>query len=279
MSSKFKYPNVAQALSRFAVVGVAGLVVILILSGLMTTTISSGFGGVRYSIFGGTDLSSRLGEGLKVFPPWVKIYKYDLRVQEHLEQLQALSSNGLSIEMDVSVRARPDPATLPRLHTVYGIEYYRKLVQPELQSAVREVVGDFTPEQLYSTMRAELQERIFEHVSGAVNDQFVTVDAVLIRDVTLPTEIKTAIENKLKEEQEAERYQFTLQKEELEAQRKRIEAQGQAEYQRIITESLSESFLRFKGIEATQQLASSPNAKTVIVGGGEDGLPVILGGQ
>jgi regulator of protease activity HflC (stomatin/prohibitin superfamily) len=209
----------------------------------------------------------------------VKIYKYDLRVQEHLEQLQALSSNGLSIEMDVSVRARPDPLTLPKLHTVYGVEYYRKLVQPELQSAVREVVGDFTPEQLYSTMRAELQERIFEHVSQAVNDQFITIDAVLIRDVTLPTEIKTAIENKLKEEQEAERYQFTLQKEALEAQRKEIEATGQAEYQRIITESLSESFLRFKGIEATQQLASSPNAKTVIVGGGGDGLPVILGGQ
>ena len=273
------YPKVTQALSRFAVFGVAGLVAILILSGLMTTTISSGFGGVRYSIFGGTDLSRKLGEGLKVFPPWVKIYKYDLRVQEHLEQLQALSSNGLSIEMDVSVRARPDPLTLPKLHTVYGVEYYRKLVQPELQSAVREVVGDFTPEQLYSTMRAELQERIFEHVSQAVNDQFITIDAVLIRDVTLPTEIKTAIENKLKEEQEAERYQFTLQKEALEAQRKEIEATGQAEYQRIITESLSESFLRFKGIEATQQLASSPNAKTVIVGGGGDGLPVILGGQ
>jgi regulator of protease activity HflC (stomatin/prohibitin superfamily) len=274
-----RYPKVTQALSRFAVFGVAGLVAILILSGLMTTTISSGFGGVRYSIFGGTDLSRKLGEGLKVFPPWVKIYKYDLRVQEHLEQLQALSSNGLSIEMDVSVRARPDPLTLPKLHTVYGVEYYRKLVQPELQSAVREVVGDFTPEQLYSTMRAELQERIFEHVSQAVNDQFITIDAVLIRDVTLPTEIKTAIENKLKEEQEAERYQFTLQKEALEAQRKEIEATGQAEYQRIITESLSESFLRFKGIEATQQLASSPNAKTVIVGGGGDGLPVILGGQ
>lgn len=279
MAKQFKYPNVARAFSRFAVFGVIGVVVILILSGLMTTTIPSGFGGVRYSIFGGTDLNGRLGEGLKVYPPWVKIYKYDLRVQEHLEQLQALSSNGLSIEMDVSVRARPDPATLPRLHTVYGLDYYRKLVQPELQSAVREVVGDFTPEQLYSTMRAELQERIHEHVRDAVNDQFVTVDAVLIRDVTLPTEIKVAIENKLKEEQEAERYQFTLQKEELEAQRKKIEAEGQAEYQRIITESLSEQFLRFKGIEATQELASSPNAKTVIVGAGNDGLPVILGGQ
>jgi regulator of protease activity HflC (stomatin/prohibitin superfamily) len=108
----------------------------------------------------------------------------------------------------------------------------------------------------------------------------VDIEAVLIRDVRLPRQIQAAIENKLKEEQEAERYEFTLEKERLEAQRKEIEARGEAEYQRIITESLSPAFLRFKGIEATQRLAESSNAKTVIVGGSETGgLPIILGGQ
>jgi regulator of protease activity HflC (stomatin/prohibitin superfamily) len=102
---------------------------------------------------------------------------------------------------------------------------------------------------------------------------------VLIRDLRLPEQIQVAIQNKLKEEQEAERYEFTIRKEELEAQRKKIEAEGEAEYQRIITASLSQQYLTFKGIEATQLLAASPNAKTIIVGGGESGLPVILGGQ
>ena len=140
-------------------------------------------------------------------------------------------------------------------------------------------MGRYTPEELYSSRRAELQVEVFERVKNSVGGQFVQVDAILIRDITLPEQIRGAIENKLKEEQEAERYQFTIQKERLEAERKAIEASGQAEYQRIITQSLSEQFLRFKGIEATQKLAESPNAKTVIIGSGKDGLPVILGGQ
>ena len=118
-----------------------------------------------------------------------------------------------------------------------------------------------------------------EQVRSAADGEYVAVEAVLIRDIQLPQQIQTAIENKLKEEQEAERYEFTLQKERLEAERKEIEAEGQATYQRIITESLSPAFLRFKGIEATQHLAESPNAKTVVVGSGESGLPLILGGN
>ena len=116
-------------------------------------------------------------------------------------------------------------------------------------------------------------------MKAGVEEQFVNIEAVLIRNIGLPDQIQRAIENKLTEEQAVERYYFTLQKDSLEAQRKKIEAEGQAQYQRIITESLSPAFLRFKGIEATQRLAESPNTKTVIVGGGESGLPVILGNQ
>jgi regulator of protease activity HflC (stomatin/prohibitin superfamily) len=196
-----------------------------------------------------------------------------------MEELDALSANGLAIGMDVSVRWRPLSAELPNLHTNYGPDYYRKLVQPEMRSAVREVVGRFTPEELYSTKRTELQEQIQARVEQGVEGRFVQVDAVLIRDLRLPEQIQVAIQNKLKEEQEAERYEFTIRKEELEAQRKKIEAEGEAEYQRIITASLSQQYLTFKGIEATQNLAASPNTKTIIVGAGGSGLPVILGGQ
>lgn len=245
----------------------------------MTTSIRSGEGAVKYSVFGGTDLDARFGEGLQVHAPWVELRRYDLRVQEQLEDITALSANGLQIGMDASIRWRPRAEALAQLHQTYGPEYYRVLVQPELRSAVREIVGQFTPEELYSTRRTELQEQVFNRVRTAVEGQFVQVEAILIRDIKLPEQIRTAIENKLKEEQEAERYQFTIQKEKLEAERKAIEASGQAEYQRIITQSLSDQFLRFKGIEATQKLAESPNTKTVIVGSGKDGLPVILGNQ
>lgn len=272
-----QFPNLTKAAMRFAVFGIIFVVVASIGGGCMTTSINSGQGAVKYSVFGGTDTDARFGEGLQIHAPWVSLYKYDLRVQEALEVIDALSSNGLSIGMDASIRWRPRPEDVAQLHVQYGADYYRKLVQPELRSAVREIVGQFTPEELYSSRRTELQTQIHERVRNIVETEFVSVDAVLIRDIKLPDQIKLAIENKLKEEQEAERYEFTIQKERLEAERKQIEATGEAEYQRIITASLSNQFLRFKGIEATQQLANSPNSKTVIVGGGGDGLPLILG--
>jgi regulator of protease activity HflC (stomatin/prohibitin superfamily) len=274
-----KYPNVTRAVSRVSVVAVVVVFLFALAGGCMTTSIRSGEAGVRYSQFGGTDLNNTYGEGLKIYPPWVSVIRYDVRVQEKLEGLEALSSNGLTIGMDVSIRWAPEATTLPQLHTTYGVDYYRKLVQPELRSAVREVVGQYTPDELYSSRRSELQSQIFERVKTGVEANYVNIQAVLIRDIRLPDQIRVAIENKLKEEQEAERYQFTIEKERLEAQRKEIEARGQAEYQRIITQSLSPNFLRFKGIEATQRLAESENTKTIIVGGGESGLPVILGGN
>ena len=274
-----KYPALTRVAIRFGVAAGTLIIFVALAAGCMSTTITSGQAGVLYTPFGGTDLDRVYGEGINLHAPWAEVIRYDVRVQERLENMEALSENGLSIGTEVSVRWRPDTGTLPRLHTTYGTDYYRKLIQPELRSVVREVVGQYTPEQLYSTQRAELQENIFTRVQSSVQDDFVRVEAILIRDVRLPEQIKIAIEEKLKEEQEAERYEFTIEKERLEAERKRIEAEGQAAYQRIITESLTSQFLRFKGIEATQQLADSPNSKTVIVGGGDDGLPLILGGR
>ena len=273
------YPNLTQAASKMIMGAVVFVIIAGLAGGCMTTTIGSGVAGVKYSRLSGTDLNSTYGEGLNIHPPWVEIVKYDARVQEQLEPITALSSDGLSISMDASIRWRPNAESLPQLHTTYGTGYYEKLVQPELRSAAREIVGQYTPEELYSSRRTELQQQIVERVKTGVEGQFVQIEAVLIRNIGLPEQIQRAIENKLTEEQAVERYFFTLQKDSLEAQRKKIEAEGQAEYQRIITESLSPQFLRFKGIEATQGLAESPNTKTVIVGGGESGLPVILGNQ
>lgn len=279
MDNRSNFSNPTRLLTRGAILLAVILVVGSLAAGCMTTTIVSGQAGVRYSPFGGTNLEDIFGEGLHIHAPWLQVTKYDVRVQEKLENMEALSSNGLSIGTDISVRWRPASETLPVLHVDYGVDYFRKLIGPELRSVVREVIGQFTPEELYSSRRTELQEQIFSRVKENVENENVIVEAILIRDVRLPEQIKVAIENKLKEEQEAERYEFTIEKERLEAERKRIEAEGEAAYQQIITASLSSQFLRFKGIEATQQLANSPNAKTVIVGSGSDGLPLILGGQ
>lgn len=274
------YPNLTKAALRATGGVIALLIIAVLIPGCMSTTVESGEAAVKYSVFGGTNLENTVGEGLQVHAPWVDIIRYDVRVQEQLEDITALSSNGLSIGMDVSVRWKPDAATLPQLHITYGTEYYRKLVQPELRSAAREVVGLFTPEELYSSKRDELQTEMIERVRQGVETEYVGIEAVLIRDVRLPQQIQSAIENKLQEEQEAQQYEFTLQKEKLEAERKQIEAEGEAEYQRIITESLSPSFLQFKGIEATRELAQSNNSKVVVVGSSESGgLPLILGGQ
>ncbi len=267
MNNRSNLPNMSRLLTRGAILLAIVLVVGAMAAGCMTTTMISGQAGVRYTPFGGT-IENIYDEGLKVHAPWIRVIKYDVRVQERLENMEALSSNGLSIGTDISVRWRPRAEALPSLHQDYGVDYFRKLIGPELRSVVREVIGQFTPEELYSSRRTELQDQIYARVKESVDSENVIIEAILIRDVRLPEQIKVAIENKLKEEQEAERYEFTIQKERLEAERKRIEAEGEAAYQQIITASLTSQFLRFKGIEATQELANSPNSKTVIVGGG-----------
>ena len=274
-----EYPNVTRAITRAGILGAVVLLIILMAAGCMTTTINSGEAGVRYSIFGGTDLDQTYGEGLNVHAPWVDVITYDVRVQEVEEVMNVLSSNGLEIGVEVSIRWRPISPELPDLHVTYGPAYYQRLVQPELRSVMREVVGQYAPEELYSTKRAELQEQVFANVQDRIAGSHVELDAILIREVKLPDQIRNAIETKLKREQESLEYEFRLQIASQEAERLKIEAEGQAEYQQIITQSLSPQFLRFKGIEATQELANSPNSKTVIVGSGDDGLPLILGGN
>jgi regulator of protease activity HflC (stomatin/prohibitin superfamily) len=261
-------------------VAVAFFLILISSGGCMTTSIGSGGLGVKFNpLSGGTDLDKVYGEGLNIHAPWVEVIQYDVRVQEQLEQLNALSSNGLTIGMEISIRWRPDADSLPNLHQTYGTDYAEKLVLPELRSAVREVVGQFTPEELYSTRRNELQTNVLERVASAVESRYVDVEAVLIRDVSLPQQIRSAIENKLEEEQRVEQARLSIQRAEQEANRKRVEAQGDADRARIIAESLSPGFLKFQGIQATLELAKSPNAKTVIIGAGGDGLPVILGDQ
>ena len=133
------------------------------------------------------------------------------------------------------------------------------------------------PKELYSTKREEVEDKIYDLTSAAISDKHLNLDAILIRDVTLPPTLQTAIENKLKQEQEALEYEFKLAKEEKEAERKRIEAQGISDFQRIVTKTITPALLKWKGVETTQEIAKSPNSKVIVIGNGDGDLPIILG--
>ena len=254
-------------------------VLIVMMGACMTTSVGSGERGVKYSSFTGTNERRVYGEGLQFTWPWEHLVIYDVRYHSQDEALEVLSSNGLTITMDVSVRYRPIPERLPRLHTTLGRDYYERLIRPELRSAAREVVGHYTPEQLYSTRRAELQDLIAQRVARVAEQRHVDIEAVLIRDVVLPDQIRAAIETKLQEEQRVQQLTFTIERTRREAERQRIEAEGRAAAQRILDASLTPQLLRYEGIQATRALAESDNAKVVVIGSGTDGLPLILGNQ
>jgi len=207
------------------------------------------------------------------------MFKYEVRQQEVFEKLSVLSSNGLDIKLEASIWCQPQYEQLGLLHQKRGQEYIERVIRPAVRSATRSVVGRYTPEQIYSSKRDAIQEEIFDETKKILDRQYVQLNDILIRDVTLPPTIKGAIERKLKQEQEALEYEFRLAKAKQEAERQRIDAEGKAKANTILSASLTDKILKEKGIEATKDLASSPNAKVIVVGSGKDGLPLILGGN
>lgn len=249
------------------------------LPGCSCPTVDSGHRGIVFKSLGGGTSKEVLGEGMHVIPIWNRVISYDTRVHEMKEQLIVLSSNGLTLRVDASVRFRPKPEELFELQTEIGPDYDAKVVAPIVRSEARKVFGRYQPEEIYSTKREAIERQIYEEVLKALEGKHVIVEAVLVRDVDMPEAIKTAIGDKLAEEQRAQKMRFTIDRERQEAQRKLIEAEGIAKYQTIVRQGLTQEYLQYKGIEATAKLAESPNAKVVIVGAGKSGLPVILGGD
>ena len=260
---------------------IVAVILIVILISKSAITIGSGEAGVLYKTFGDGVVTDKppLGEGFHLVAPWNKVYVYEVRRQEIFEKMKVLSSNGLDIQLDASAWYQPNYNQLGKLHQEIGENYLQRIILPTIRSAARSVVGRYTPEQLYSSKRDAIQAEIFEETKKIVDNQYIVLDDILVRDVTLPPTIKEAIERKLKQEQEALAYQFRLEKEKSEAERKRIAAEGEATANKIINSSLTPELLRMRGIEATKEIANSPNAKVIVVGGGDDGLPLILNGN
>lgn len=266
---------------RRLIIGIAAsLILLLIFWQTSTITINSGEAGVLYRQFGGGTVTDfYFSEGFHFIAPWNSMYVYNVRNQEQRETMEALSKNGLAIQIEMSIRYRPLIQELGTIHQTIGANYKDVIVMPEVRSSARQVIGRYDPEELYSTKRDFIQDEIFNDVRTRLERMNIHLDAILIRGIDLPPNIRAAIEKKLKQEQESQEYEFRIQKEEKEAQRKRIEAQGIKDFQDIVSEGISDKLLRWKGIEATLELAKSENAKVVVIGQGKDGLPIILGSE
>ena len=268
-------PNVA--LGKYLVPILIGLFLFIALTNTTFLTIDPGERGVLFKRFsGGLEKDKIYNQGFHVVAPWNTMYIYDTRIDEGDENMDVLSKNGLNIQVELTYRYRPIAEKIGFLHDNVGKEYKNRIIIPEVRSATREVIGQYLPEELYSTKREAIQIEIFEKTKSSIEANFLKLDAILIKSVQLPETLKTAIEMKLEEEQQSFQYEFKLEKERKEAERKIIEATAKAEANRILNASLSDKILRDKGIEATLELAQSPNSKVVVVGGGGDGIPLIL---
>jgi regulator of protease activity HflC (stomatin/prohibitin superfamily) len=262
---------------------IALLVAIFLLPLIFTgcgTQIPSGHRGVKYFKFGeGTEMGRIYTEGFNWHFPWNTIYVYNIKLQEAKEDLKVLTSDGASVSLEASIWYRPTVDKLDSLHVTLGQNYFDVVVAPALRGEARSIAGRYKPEELYSSKRDEIAVEILSAVRGQTDGKFVNVDNIIIRNVDLPTRIEEAINEKLSAQQEAQRMEFVLQKEKQEAERKRIEAEGIRDFQKIVAEGVNEALLKWRGIETTKELAQTANAKLVIIGAGEDGLPLILGGQ
>jgi len=227
----------------------------------------------------GLDVENIKSEGLNIIAPWNDLIVYDIAERQIEETMDVLSQDGLGIVIDVSLRYRPIPNEIGYLYRAFRMDYETSLLRPELRSAVRRIIGQYTPEELYSTKRQEIEQRIEESTEKVLASNHVELKALLFRSIKLPKTIQTSIEEKLAAEQEAQKYNYLIEKEKKEAERRKIDAEGKAVANRILSASITDNILKEKGISATEALANSPNSKVIVIGSGDEGLPIILGGN
>lgn len=227
--------------------------------------------------FFGVVSEGTLKSGVNFVNPLAKVVKFSVQTKEHKETMQVLSREGLTIGLEISALYRLDADSAASVYKKISAGDYEEIVLiPQFRSVCRAVTASFQASALYSTERERLGTKIQEELAAAVGPRGVIVESTPLRNVALPQQLTDAIEQKQRADQESQRMEFILAKEKQEADRKRIEAKGIADFQTIVAAGISEQLLRWKGIEATEKLASSQNTKVIIVGSGKDGLPVIL---
>jgi regulator of protease activity HflC (stomatin/prohibitin superfamily) len=264
---------------------------VFILAGMATSCfkqIDAGQVGVKV-LFGKVE-DDVLNSGLNFVNPLVDVKTLDTKTQNYTmsgvhdegtksgdDAIRVLSADGLEVTIDLTVLYRVVPSEAPRLLKETGIDYNDKIVRPITRTKIRDNAVYYDAVALYSTKRDEFQARIFKSIEGDFNKRGLILEQLLVRNITLPLSVKASIESKINAEQDAQKMQFVLQKERQEADRKRVEAQGIADYQHIISSGLTDKQLQYETIKANLELAKSPNAKVIVMGKGN--TPIILDGK
>jgi len=225
--------------------------------------------------FFGTVSNNTLKAGINFVNPLARIVKMSVKTQELKEVMDVPSKEGLTVQLEVSILYHLNPEKAADVYKTVGEDYESIIIEPQFRSVTRGVTASFDARALYTSEREHLSKMILEELEKTIAIRGITVESAPLRRVGLPAGLSASIEQKLQAEQESQRMQFILTKEKQEADRKRIEAQGISDFQKIVNQGLNSQLLTWKGIEATEKLANSPNTKVIIIGG-KDGLPLIL---
>jgi prohibitin 1 len=262
-------------LLRLIGLGIAGFVLVILFFSAVTR-VGTGHVGVL-TLFGKVQSGGTLGEGIHLINPLKTNNELSIQTQTLKESANVPSSEGLMMSLDTSLIYHLNPDRAAEVFQKIGADYENIVVEPTLRSAIREATASHTANALYTGEREMVAKQIYDQVSTQLKERGLTVENVLLRDIQLPATLKAAIEAKQQAEQESLAMNFRLQKETQEAQRKRIEAAGVRDFQQIVAQGITPSLLEWKGIEATENLAKSPNSKVVVIGNSKNGLPLILG--
>ncbi|WP_317899820.1 prohibitin family protein [Aurantibacillus circumpalustris] len=272
----------------YSLANIFGVVIILVgASTAMVKQIEAGHTGVQ-TLFGKVD-NRILESGLNFINPLVRVTMFDIKTQNYTmsgvhtegeqggdDAIRVLSADGLEVIIDLTVLYRVLPNQAPRILKEIGSDYKNIIVRPITRTKIRDNAVYYDAVALYSTRRDEFQGRIFKGIEKDFKDRGLVLEQLLVRNITLPQSVKIAIESKINAEQDAQKMQFVLQKEKQEAERKRVEAQGIADYQKIINTGLSKQQLQYEMIKANKEIATSPNTKVIIMGNGSSGTSFIL---
>jgi regulator of protease activity HflC (stomatin/prohibitin superfamily) len=275
-----------KKLPTLIAIAVIAVIAVIIFGSATFIVIQPGERGILFRPWGsGLDKENIYIEGVHVIAPWNEMNIYDVKEQSIefsaenplYTTLDVLDKNGLTIEVEVTIRFYPSYEMIGYIHEKFGTTYVEKLVIPEVRSAVRKIMGKYKAEEIYSTLRQEVEEAIILETETNLATNDIIMTALLVRSIIIPADIKTAIENKLTKEQESLSKQYDLDIAQQNYKIDSIDAEAIANYNRIINASLTDKILKQKGIDATIDLSTSANAKIIVIGNSEDGLPLILG--
>ena len=228
--------------------------------------------------FLGSVSENTLKSGVNIVNPAARVEKFSIKTQEIREVMNVPSKEGLSVQLEISLMYKLDPEKANDIYRTVGANYREIILMPQFRSVVRGVTARYQAKALYTASREKLANEIISNLSALVAPRGIIIEEAPLRQIQLPARLTKSIEEKLQAEQESQRMAFILKKEEQEAKRKSIEAKGIKNFQTIVSEGINDQLLRWKGIEATEKLANSPNSKVIVIGSGKDGLPLILGG-